>query len=160
MRYEKFGGKRKVECAIWTGERIRYNASWSIGHLLSDDKDSIWHGGVHGCFLQLYTWKYSEVNITYCLWSLHFCDVGVLFQGICWLAPNNVHALGTKFSKFFCVPMWSCDMTNQNADTVLANVQNPLQVVTCSTWLVECKCFVDKIILHYDVMYIIHTCSC
>ena len=53
-----------------------------------------------------------------------------------WLQTMYV-LFGTKLSKIFCGPMWSCDMTNQNTDTVLANVH---------TWLFECKCFVDKII--------------
>ena len=49
-----------------------------------------------------------------------------------WLQTMYV-LFGTKFSKIFCGPMWSCDMTNQSVDTVLAEVRDPLQV--CSLYV-------------------------
>lgn len=45
------------------------------------------------------------------------------------MALNNVCGFGTKFSKIFCGPTWSCDVTNHGMDTVLADVRDPLQVV-------------------------------
>ena len=46
-----------------------------------------------------------------------------------WLQTMYV-LFGTKFSKIFCGPMWSYDVTYQGVepDTVLADVRDPLQV--------------------------------
>ena len=44
-----------------------------------------------------------------------------------WLQTMYV-LFGTKFSKIFRGPMWSCDSINQGTGYMLAEVQDPLQV--------------------------------